>query len=287
MPHRKDPSLRDNQDLINETPWEMRIPAFRVFGNLYFVGNKDGASWILDTPEGPILFDSNYPTTDALLIHSMWSLGFNPEKLIAIIHTHGHYDHIGATDLLKSLSGAPTYLGAADTEMFSDRPELSYLDHVKNAYIELFDADVAVRDGDVFTIGGIQIRAVSTPGHCPGATSWFFPVTDGKRTFTAGLHGGAGFNTLVKAYREQYGVDWREDFFRSIEKLMGEKVDIFLGNHTAQNHTEEKAARLRAGQADAFVDPSEWQRFLEGLKTGLEKMIASEEREQSGSSREA
>ena len=30
-----------------------------------------------------------------------------------------------------------------------------------------------------------------------------------------------------------------------------------------------------------------WQRFLEGLKTGLEKMIASEEREQSGSSREA
>lgn len=277
MPFHKDPALRDIHDLINETPWELRMSAFRVFGNLYFVGNKDGASWILETPEGPVLFDSNYPTMDALLIHSMWSLGFNPEKLIAIIHTHGHYDHFGATDLLKSMSGATTYLGVRDIEMFQNRPELSYLDHVSNAYVELFDADVAVNDGDVFYIGGVPIRAVSTPGHCPGATSWFFPVTDGKRTLTAGLHGGAGFNTVVKEYREKYGVDWRDDFFHSIDKLMDEKVDIFLGNHTAQNNAGGKYELLKAGNTDAFVDPTEWQRFLRTLKVNLQSTLALED----------
>ena len=276
MPYRKDPALRDHHDLINETPWELRMPAFRVFGNLYFVGNQDGASWLVDSGDGLILFDSNYPTMDALLIHSIWSLVFDPERITAIIHTHGHYDHIGATNLLKALSGAKTYLGRADAEMFAARPELSYMDAVKNAYLELFDADVIVEDGQEFDIGSTHLRAVATPGHCPGATTWFFNVTDGVRTLTAGLHGGAGFNTVVKEYREKFGVDWRDDFFASLNKLKNEKADIFLGNHTAQNRAEEKYERLLAGERDAFVDPGEWRRFLDNLESDLQSVLQAE-----------
>lgn len=276
VPHRRDPATRDHHDLINETPWELRLQPVRVFGNLYFVGNRDGASWLVDTGDGLILFDSNYPTMDALLIHSIWSLGFNPERIVAIIHTHGHYDHIGATDLLKALSGAKTYLGKPDVEMFETRPELSYLDAVQNASLELFDADVAVEDGQEFTIGNTHLRAVATPGHCPGATSWFFNVTDGNQTLTAGLHGGAGFNTVVREYRERFNVDWRQDFFDSIRKLMDEKVDIFLGNHTAQNHTEEKIRKLLTGDSNAFVDQSEWRRFLINLQNDLKAVLQAE-----------
>ena len=276
MPHRKNPAFRDENDIINETPWELRLPAFRVFGNLFFVGNKNGASWLVDTGAGLILFDTNYPTMDALLIHSIWSSGHNPEDIAAIIHTHGHYDHFGATDLIRALSGAKTYLGRPDAEMFEQRPELSYRDAVQNAYLELFDADVAVEDGQEFTIGNTHLRAVATPGHCPGAMTWFFNVTDGDRVLTAALHGGAGLNTVAADYREKFGVDWRQDFLGSIHKLMNEKADIFLGNHTAQNGTEEKLARLQAGDRDAFVDPGELPRFLAGLEKELRGMLETE-----------
>ena len=269
--NRNETPARDVHTVITQTPWEMRLPAFRVWGNLYFAGNRDGASWLLDTEAGPVLFDTNYPTTDTLLVHSLWSLGFDPSKIIAVFHTHGHYDHFGATALITALSGAKTYLGEADVKMFRERPELSYLDHAVNAHLELFTADVAVKDGDVFTFGNTRIRAVSTPGHCPGATTYFFNVTDGEKEVTAVLHGGAGMNTLEKDYREKYGVDWRQDFLAGIDKLNGEEADIFLGNHTSQNGTEQKYSRLLAGEKDAFIDRDELKRFLDGLR---EKVIA-------------
>ena len=96
-----------------EAPWEQAAPAFQVFGNLYFVGNQDGASWLVESSEGLILFDTNYPTADALLMDSIWSLGFNPRDIAAIFHTHGHFDHMGATDLIKALSHASLILRTA------------------------------------------------------------------------------------------------------------------------------------------------------------------------------
>lgn len=264
----------EHHKTIYERPWELRLPAFCVFGNLYFVGNKDGASWLLDTDNGIILFDTNYPTADILLLDSIWSLGFDPRSIIGIFHTHGHFDHFGSTALLKGLSGAKTYLGKGDAEMFRNRPELSLIDDGRHAYQEIFTPDVIVCDGDIFTFGNTTIRAVACPGHTPGTISYFFPVSDGTNTYMAGLHGGSGLNTLCKEFIQKYNVNWRDDFLESIKKIMDEPVDIFLGNHTRQNRTEEKLQQLE--YINPFIDPSEWKRFLEKTRIKFEIMIEEE-----------
>lgn len=267
-----------NLKTMNERPWELAMPAFRVMGNLFFVGNRDGASWLLDTQEGLVLFDTNYPTADALLLHSIWSLGFDPSRIVAIVHTHGHFDHFGATELIRALSGAKTYLGEADARMFGQRPELSCIGDVRNAYLALFQPDVIVRDGDSFCFGQTTLQAVSCPGHSPGATSWFFSVTgDDGKAYRVGLHGGAGLNTLCRDYREEHHVDWRDNFADSIQKVINEPVDIFLGNHTGQNRTEEKLKRMQAGDTNAFVNPYEWREFLQDLEKRFRQMLLEEE----------
>ena len=265
----------ENLKTMFERPYELKLPAVRVFGNLYFVGNQDGASWLVETEEGLLLFDTNYPTADALLLDSIWSLGFDPRKIIAIFHTHGHFDHFGATDLIKNLSGAKTYLGIEDAQMFRERPELALIHDGREAWLEIFTPDVEVKDGDVFHFGSTTVRAMACPGHCPGATHYFISVSDGCKTLTAGLNGGAGLNTLCVDFREQYGVDWREDFLNSIHKALEEKADIFLGNHTGQNHAQEKIARLREDPM-AFVDPGEWTAFHLDLKQRFLTMCAEE-----------
>ena len=267
----------ENLKTMYEEPWKLAAPAFRVFGNLYFVGNQDGASWLLDTEEGLLLFDTNYPTANALLMDSIWSLGFNPRDIRAVFHTHGHFDHFGATLLICGLSGAETYLGKADAEMFRERPELSCIADSRNAWLTLFTPDVEVRDGDEFKFGSTTVRAVSCPGHTPGATSWFFPVTDGGKTLRAGLHGGAGLNTLCKDYCKEHRVDWRGDFRESIHKVMEEPVDIFLGNHTGQNHCLKKYSQMQQGMKNPFVDPSAWKAFLSDLLNRFEIMLREEE----------
>jgi metallo-beta-lactamase class B len=260
-------------------PEKYRVPAFRIFGNLFFTGNADVGSYLVDSGAGLILIDTAYPTTQALIIQSIWELGFNPKDIKIILHTHGHFDHFGATALLKSLSGAKLYLGARDARNFRNRPELALLDCGRHAYQELFVPDVELADGDVIRLGNAAIRAVATPGHSDGVMSFFFDVSDGSRTLTAGLHGGAGMNSLNRNFIARYGnIHSRAEFIASLAKVRDEKVDIVLGNHTAQNDTLGKLKRWRDKdtKGNPFVDPGEWVRLIDGLKARFDQMLDDE-----------
>lgn len=265
-------SLSEKKRILQAEPWQLTVPAFQVFGNLYYVGNKNSACWIVKTEDGPVLFDTGWPSTVPMLLDSIWSVGIDPRDIVAIFHTHGHYDHFGATEYLRHLSGAKTYLGKADCDMFRVRPELALCEHNALQYIDIFTPDVEVCDGDAFTFGSTVIRAVSIPGHTEGATCYFFPVTDGSAVYTAGLHGGAGVNTIQPSFREKYGVDYRQAFLDSIQKVWDEKVDIFLGNHAHQNDLTEKREKMTA-EYNPFIDPCAWQAFLEAFRGRVEKLM--------------
>ena len=260
-------------------PERYRVEPFRICGNLYYVGNSDVGAHLIDTGDGLILIDTAYPTTRALLIQSIWEMGFDPKDIKCILHTHGHFDHFGATGLVVSLSGAKTYLGAGDAKMFREKPELALIHYGKYAYVETFRPDIELNDGDVIALGDTSIRAVSTPGHSDGVMSYFFEVKEDGRSCMAGIHGGAGLNTLCRRFIEQYGNTYsRADFLQGLEKVRNKHVDILLGNHAEQNHTLEKRARmLRSPEApNPFLNPDEWGIFIDSLKAGFDRMLADE-----------
>ncbi len=256
-------------------PWEYYVEPFCIAGNLYFVGNRDGASHLVDTGDGLILFDTNYPSAAPLLLHSIWKAGFNPENIRMIFHTHGHYDHFGATALLKALSGAKTYLGERDAEMFRMQPELALLDLNAGAELELFEPDQILRDNDIVRLGNTCVRAVDTAGHSPGAMSYVFNVDADDTHWQAILHGGAGFNTLTREFEETYHCcAEREHFAGSLKRLRGIQADIFLGNHTPQSQTMEKRERMLAGCGNPFIDPSAWTSYLDDLEERFAEFCA-------------
>jgi len=82
--------------------------------------------------------------------------------------THVHADHITASGLLRQRTGAQTCVS-----------------HLGGAQL----ADVQLKDGDVFMLGDKeQIKAIATPGHTPGCTSylWRDRVFTGDSLFIAG-----------------------------------------------------------------------------------------------------
>ena len=93
-------------------------------------------------------------------------------------------------------------------------------------FFETFEPDVLIDDGDTIELGNTKIKAVATPGHTPGAMSYFFDVTDGKRIFRAGLHGGMGINTLSKDFLDRYSLPYalRDNFKKSMLRLNEEMV---------------------------------------------------------------
>lgn len=260
-------------------PEQYRMRPFRMFGNLFFVGNADVGSYLIDTGNGLILIDTAYPTTRALLVQSIWEAGFNPGDIKYILHTHGHFDHFGGTQLIVSLSGAKTFLGRPDAEMFRTRPEMALISDARYAYLELFTPDVELEDGDVITLGNTDIRAISTPGHTKGVMTYIFEVTDGKETHTAGLYGGIGVNTLCRDFIEKYGnADYRDTYLGSLEKVRNEPVDVLLGNHTGQNHTKEKFKEMceNPGGKNPFIRPNEWNEFLDFAADLYNRMLQDE-----------
>ncbi|MBQ3133389.1 MAG: MBL fold metallo-hydrolase [Clostridia bacterium] len=260
--------------------WEGYLEPFQIFGNLYFVGNRFVSSHIIDTGEGLVLLDSNHPECLYMVTEGMRKLGLDPANITHILHSHGHFDHIGGTRALVEMYGCKTIIGREDVPYVTGEVDLTWAKELGyDAYIQTFCPDIVLDDGDVFTIGNTTFRAVSTPGHTPGTMSYFFNVQDGDTVYTAAMFGGAGMNSMKLAFLNKYGLphSLRENFPLSLEKVKDEQVDILIGNHPGDVDTAGKWAQIQAGEPNPFIDTTALTRRLAYIRKQYDDMIASGE----------
>lgn len=261
-------------------PWQGYVKPFRLFGNLYFIGTRPASTHLIDTGDGLILIDPGYPLSLYLVLENMRTLGFSPYDIKYIINTHGHFDHCGATRALAELTGAKTFLGAADLSFVNGETDL-HLGGMKSdpvcCFQEFFTPDVLLKDGDHIVLGNTDILCLEAPGHTPGTMAFFFNVTDGERTLRAAMHGGVGMNSMNKAFLEEYGLttETRDRFVPAIMKFIDEPVDIHLGNHVGNNDTVGKSLRITETE-NPFIDPTAWKRFLLQCIEKWNAMVAEE-----------
>lgn len=249
---------------ILHAPWRYAAEPFEIADRVFYVGNTWVGSYLLDTGDGLILIDSGVAQSVYLLLENIRKLGFDPRQIKKILLTHGHFDHAGGAEMIRRYTGAQVYLGREDWFIVDERPELLL---AGQDACPLFERDAWYREGEPIRLGNVSIQPVHTPGHTPGTWSFFFQTTWQGGVYMCGMHGGLGFNTLHDAYFEQTGLprSLREEYLRSLEKLRGIHVDIHLGSHPETARMLEKAAGRKADQ-NPFIDPEEWNRFLDAKR---------------------
>ena len=259
-----------------QNPAASAIAPFKIADRLWYVGDKQVCIHLIETNEGLVLIDSGYPCAKHLLIDSIWAAGFYPSDIEWILHTHGHFDHFGASMEFRRLYKTRLAFGRVDAQALRTRSHCAHLDCSDSPYTVLPHIDRELEDGEIFSLGGVNIRCVFTPGHAAGVMSYFFDVAEGGRTYRAGLFGGAGTNGMTLPYmtRNDDPLDLPQQMLQSIEKVWNEKVDIHLGNHPGNNHTLEKRAQQMLGEDNPFIDPDGWHTFLQNLQTSTENIIA-------------
>src|SRR5262245_61760200 len=166
--------------LAQQNPdWHREFPAFKIGGNLYYVGTADLAVYLINTPQGNILINSDYPEDVPLIKKSIEQLGFKYTDTKIILASHAHGDHDAAVGIIKKDTGARLMIMDADvaeTESTARGRPGAHVDRV-------------LRDKDTVELGGSKLTAVRTPGHTKGCTTWTMQVDEGGRKLNAVIVG--------------------------------------------------------------------------------------------------
>jgi glyoxylase-like metal-dependent hydrolase (beta-lactamase superfamily II) len=154
---------------------------FDVDNNVYLVGD-DAEVLVIDAPH-----DAE-PILEAV----------GTRRLLGVICTHGHDDHVTVAPELADRTGAPVMLHPDDRVLWDMR-------HPDRAP----DRDLA--DGEVLTVAGVDLRVIHTPGHAPGAVCLYAPALETLFSGDTLFSGGPGatgrsysdFPTILDSIREK------------------------------------------------------------------------------------
>jgi hydroxyacylglutathione hydrolase len=90
-------------------------------------------------------------------------------RCVAILITHGHWDHLGAVADLAETTGAPVYMAEDERVLLED------LNSFTPPGIDLrpYTPDVALNGDEVLDLADISFRALRVPGHSPAHLAYY------------------------------------------------------------------------------------------------------------------
>jgi metallo-beta-lactamase class B len=233
--------------------WHRAIPGFKIAGNLYYVGTADLAVYLIATPQGNILINSDFPEDVPTIRKSIEQLGFKYADTKILLSSHAHGDHDAATSIVQKETGARVMVMDGDVaEVESTRSGRP------GAHV-----DRVLHDGDTVMLGGSTLTAHLTPGHTKGCTTWTMQVNDGGRRLNAVIIGSPNVNAGTVLVGNKNYPQIAEDFMKTFKVLKSLPVDLFLGAHGAYFGMLAKYDRLKTGGANPFIDPAGYKAYVE------------------------
>lgn len=256
--------------------WNQPQEPFRIHGNTWYVGTAGLVSILIETADGLVLVDGGLPQSAALIDANVRGLGFNPRDIKAILLSHAHFDHAGGVAALQRLSGAIVYTSPRGRDplvsgsLESDDPQ--YVADSDDGSFPQVRQVVTVNDGEVVSIGDVDIKAVFTPGHTPGGVTWTWQSCALNTCYDVVY---ADSLTSVSAPGFEYSTSGAADDIISSAGVIGDlDCDIFLTPHPFFFGMQDKLERIDAG--NPFINDLACVLYAESMIGWLEQRLDAE-----------
>jgi metallo-beta-lactamase class B len=243
-----------------------RVPPFKVFDNLYYVGVGYTGSWLITTTDGLILLDAVDPRYADHVVSSIKNLGFDPANIKYLIIGQAHFDHLGAAKQIQDTYKARVGMGEADWTFMEQTAAAGRLK------ADPPRRDLVIREGDTITLGKTTLKFYSTPGHTPGTISFEFPVYDNGTPHVAFVFGGSA---------PAAGLEAAEQFMKSVERIeqMQNRMEVSVVNHPWRQMDPQFWSRVdrlqarKAGEPNPFVDNARFRAWIKETKAEATKAL--------------
>jgi metallo-beta-lactamase class B len=249
------------------------FPAHRVAGNVYYVGSKALATYLIVTPEGHILINSGFEETVPIIRVGVESLGFKMRDVKLILASHAHSDHVAGHALLRELTGAKVYVMRGDEKVIASGGEGQYL-YVSSRWKPCV-VDRVLEDGDEVKLGDATLVARRTPGHTRGCTTWTWRAADGDKTYEVVVIGSPNVNPGYRLADNKDYPEIAEDFASTFKILKSLPCDVFLGAHGDYYGMLAKYERLQADK-NPFVDPDGYRAYVDLKEKAFRRTLAEQ-----------
>ncbi|MDR3739343.1 MAG: subclass B3 metallo-beta-lactamase [Terracidiphilus sp.] len=247
----------------DDPSWTTAATPFRIAGNLYYVGSEELAAYLVVTPQGDILINSNLESSPKQIRASVEKLGFRWSDVKILLISQGHFDHCAGSAEIVRETGAKYEVMAEDVSVVESggHTDFHYAND-KSTWFPPVHVDRALRDGDTVTLGGTTLVAHKTAGHNKGTTTWTMDVREDGRTLHAVIVGGPNVNPGYKLVGNAVYPQIADDFARGFAVLKSLPCDLFLGAHASYFGLEEKYARFARGDKAALIDPAGYRAYV-------------------------
>jgi metallo-beta-lactamase class B len=256
------------QTQADRTQDRVAFPAHKIVGNLYYVGTVTLNSYLVTTPQGHILINTNYEDTVPLLTASVEKLGFKMSDIKIILGSHAHGDHMQGDAAVKELTGGATVMAMEG--------DVAALKGMKAASGKPHPIDKVLKDGEQVTLGGATLTAHLTPGHTRGCTTWTMPIADSGRTYNVVI-ACAGLQADVRLVNNKNYPEIADDFAASIKKFKTLQPDVFLGAHSWFFDLAGKYKRL-GGTTNPYVDPAGYKSWVDAQEKSYNSVLAEQKK---------
>ncbi|MEN9571611.1 MAG: hypothetical protein RL172_2842 [Bacteroidota bacterium] len=243
--------------------WNEPAEPARVVGNIYSVGTRGLTAWLITSPQGHILVNTGMPASGQLIETAIRKLGFKPEDIKYLLTCHAHIDHVGGHAYLQKLSGAKVVLMAAEKELIESGGKTDYFYINQPSFLyEPVKVDWAITDGAVVQLDSIAIKALHTPGHGQGSTTWITEVVENGKRYQVVFPDGSGINPGFHVTAPESYKGMGDNYRQTLQKLEMLKPDIWLTSHAASMKFEEKLKRAATEGVIAWVDPAGYRLYI-------------------------
>jgi metallo-beta-lactamase class B len=243
--------------------WSEPFPAHRMIGNIYYVGSRGLASYLITTPAGHILINSNLKTSVPLIRESIEKLGFHFHDVKILLISHAHFDHDAGSAEIKQLTGAKYMVMDGDVSVVESggKNDFQYGEDLTLRY-PVAKVDRVLHDGDTVKLGDTVLTAHKTAGHTRGCTTWSMKVNQAGKSYDVVIVGSPNVNPGYKLVNNVIYPEIADDYARGFRVLKSLPCDVFLGAHGGYYDMEAKYARLNAAGRNPYIDPEGYKDYV-------------------------